>query len=85
MSEDFVADTSPPFQHNTPKSLKEMSPYRIKILCLVIYISMERSKKWTRTFLTKWLKPSINQPRQTTHHEQTRVDGNLTELTTKNL
>ena len=84
MSEDFVADTSPPFQHNTPKSLKEMSPNRIKIGCLVICISTEKNKKWTRMSLTKWLKPSINQPLQTTHHETLKADGNRTELMTKN-
>ena len=53
-------------QRKTTKRLKENAPYRIKNrIWPVSCILMEKNKKWTRTFLTKWLKHSIQKQSKT--------------------
>ena len=49
------------FRATNPKTLKEMTPYRIKNwICPAICISTVWNKKWTKTFLTKWRKHYTN-------------------------
>ena len=82
----FCGNTSPPFQRNTPKSLKEKTPYRIKILLkwLAICILTVWSRRWAKMFLTKWLKHYTNQQHLTTHPDNPH-DGNPTALMTRNI
>ena len=73
------------FRATDPKTLKEMTPYRIKNwICPAICILTVWSKKWTKTFLTKWRKHYTNPATLKIHQPQHPQDGNPTELTTRN-
>ena len=73
------------FRTTDPKKLREMTPYRIKNwICPARCILTVWSKKWTKTFLTKWRKHHTNPTTLKIHQPQHPQDGNPTELTTRN-
>ena len=74
------------FRATDPKTLKKMTPYRIKNwICPAICILTVWSKKWTKTFLTKWRKHYTNPATLKIHQSQHPQDGNPTELTTRTI